>query len=189
MGIRSILETKPVRVLFQDEARFGRINDPRHCWAGRGIRPIVHKQIIRQYTYVYGAFSPMDGAMDSLILPDMYTGTMNVFLKEVSLRHPDELILMVMDGAPCHRSGLLEVPPDMEILRLPPYCPQLNPSENMWDEIREKAFANRSFRSMDHLEDHLCKTLQIYENNPETVQSISQWKWIADPIHSFFIAS
>ena len=182
------MEMKPVRVMFEDEARFGRINDPKRCWAQPGVRPVTHQQIIREYTYAYGAFSPMDGGMDSLILPDMYAGTMSVFLKEVSERHPRELILMVMDGAPCHRAGNLVIPSDMEILKLPPYCPQLNPSENMWDELREKAFANRSFKSMEHLEDHLCAALQRCENSPETVQSITKWNWIAETIHSFLIA-
>ena len=183
------MEMKPVRVMFQDEARFGRINDPRNCWAQRGIRPVTHKQIIREYTYAYGAFSPMDGNMDSLILPDMYANTMSIFLKEVSERHQRELILMVMDGAPCHRSGILDIPNNIEILKLPPYCPQLNPSENMWNELREKAFSNRTFESMNHLEKHLCTTLQEYEKSPKTIQSITKCGWIADSIYSFLIAN
>jgi len=178
----------PVRVMFQDEARFGRINDPRRCWAEKGFRPTAHKQIIREYTYAYGAFSPMDGGMDSLILPDMRAVTMGIFLNEVSGRHSEELILMVMDGAPCHGAALLNLPKNIDLLKLPPYCPQLNPSENMWDEIREKEFANRSFKSMRHLEKHLCQALRKYEESSDTVKSISQWDWISEPINSFFIA-
>jgi len=154
-----------------------------------GLRPVAHKQIIREYTYVYSAFAPMSGGMDSFILPDMYADTMGVFLDEVSKRHPNEIILMIMDGAPCHRAGGLRIPENIRILHLPPYSPQLNPSENMWDEMREKAFANRSFSSMKDLEEHLCETLRAYENKPDTVQSICKWKWISDAIHSFFIAS
>ena len=175
--------------MFQDEARFGRINDPRHCWAEKGFRPTAHKQIIREYTYTYGAFSPMDGRMDSLILPNMYAGTMSIFLEEISQRYLNELILMIIDGAPCHRAGTLKIPKNIQLLELPPYCPQLNPSENMWDELREKAFSNRIFDSMGHLEKHLCKTLQKYEKKPETIKSITKWQWISDPIHSFFIAN
>ena len=57
----------PLRVMFQDEARFGRINDPKRCWSP--TRPTVGKQIIREYTYAYGAVSPRDGTADFLILP------------------------------------------------------------------------------------------------------------------------
>lgn len=63
--------------MFQDEARFGRISDPSSCWAPKGIRPEVAKQIIREYTYAYSAISPLDGSMDSLILPDMYASTIS----------------------------------------------------------------------------------------------------------------
>ena len=58
-----------LRVMFQDEARFGRINDPKRCWCRKGFRPTVGKQIVREYTYAYGAFSPKDGIADFLI-PD-----------------------------------------------------------------------------------------------------------------------
>lgn len=104
------------RLMFQDEARFGRINEPRACWAPKGIRPISVKQIIREYTYAYGAISPKDGVFDSLILPTMDSCTMSIFLREVSKRHPKDYILMVMDGASCHSSGKLRLPKNMKIV-------------------------------------------------------------------------
>ena len=180
MKVLSVLEKKKLRVMFQDEARFGRINDPRACWAQPGVRPRCHKQIIREYTYAYGSFCPKDGQMDSLILPKMDHHCMGIFLRTVAKRYPKELILMVVDGAPCHntKSDKIILPHNIELLHLPPYSPQLNPSENMWDEIREKFFINRSFDSMDHLEDHLIHALNHYENAPDTVQSIASWHWI-----------
>ena len=92
----------PLRVMLQDEARFGRINEPKRCWAPKGIRPVVLKQTVREYTYAYGAVSPVDGVCDFLILPTMDSYSMNLFLNEVSQRHPDEFILMIYDQAPSH---------------------------------------------------------------------------------------
>ncbi len=186
MRIESILETKPIRVMFQDEARFGRIDNPRDCWAQPKTRPRTHKQIIREYTYLYGAFSPRDGRMDCLILPHMNTTCMNIFLEEVSKRYPDEIILMVMDGAPCHNEGvLLSIPENIVILKLPPYSPQLNPAENMWDEIREKFFGNVSFASMAELESRLVESVRYYEGSQAVVRSISGWGWILKDLHNF----
>jgi hypothetical protein len=99
-----------LRVMFQDEARFGRINDPKRCWCRKGFRPTVGKQIVREYTYAYGAFSPKDGVADFLILPSMDGQNMNIFLEELSLRHKDEYILLFCDKAPCHREGVLTMP-------------------------------------------------------------------------------
>ena len=179
MKILAVIEQKKLRVMFQDEARFGRINNPMNCWSKRGVRAQTHKQIVREYTYAYGAFSPMDGETVSLVLPFMDTPCMNIFLEETSKRYPNEIILMVMDGAPCHNEGeKLIVPENLFVLKLPPYCPQLNPAENMWDEIREKDFSNRSFDSLALLEDHLAISLLRYERSQPTVKSICCWPWM-----------
>jgi transposase len=167
-----------LRVMFQDEARFGRINDPRRCWCKKGFRPVVGKQIVREYTYAYGAFSPKDGIADFLILPYMDSNNMNIFLKELSLRHINEFILLVCDKAPCHRQGVLVVPKNIRLLYLPSYCPQLNPSENMWDEIREKFFTNLVFDSMNAVEDKLEEAMIFYDKKREIVKSITGFNWI-----------
>ena len=79
---------RPVRLMFEDEARFGRINDPRRCWAPRGIRPIVGRRIVREYTYACAVVSPHNGILDSLVLPTVAAETMSFFLTEVARRHP-----------------------------------------------------------------------------------------------------
>lgn len=162
--------------MFQDEARFGRINDIKRCWAPVKVRPEVIKQTVRGYTYAYGAVSPLDGKADFLILPDMNSLEMGMFLKEVSKRHPNELILMFMDQAPSHKS--LKIPKNMTIRNIPSYCPQLNPTENIWDEMREKFFTNLAFDSMDAVEDRLIDACLSLENNQEKVKSIAGFNWI-----------
>ena len=166
--------------MFQDEARFGRINNPSRCWAPRGIRPIVHSQIVREYIYVFSAVSPRDGVMDSLILPNANSEAMSVFLAEVSARHPDELILMVLDGAGWHTSGELEVPENIVLMKLPPYSPELNPAEHLWDELREKWFPNRLFASIDALEEHLVDALRAMETDVKMLQILTGFSWILE---------
>lgn len=168
--------------MFQDEARFGRISNPLDCWAPKRIRPEVTQQIIREYTYAYAAVSPLDGRMDSLILPDMYASTMGVFLEEISKRYPDEYVFMVTDGAACHRSGELQIPKNIELCQLPPYSPNLNPQENIWDEMREKYFSNRVFESMDAVEFTMIEALMALENDPERIKKITGWPWILKAI-------
>lgn len=99
--------------------------------------------------YIYGAFSPITGVSDMLILPSMTLECMNIFLQELSIRHPDEFILLVCDGAPNHRQGSMKIPENIMIHHLPPLSPQLNPAENMWDEtqIMEKGVICHKFDS------------------------------------------
>jgi transposase len=105
---------------------------------------------------------------------------MQLFLSEVSQRHPNERIVMVMDGAGWHRSDALKAPANMYLLRLPPYAPELNPVEHVWDELREKFFHNRVFNSLDALEDHLALALKSLQDNPDTLASIVSWLWIRE---------
>jgi DDE superfamily endonuclease len=127
--------SRPVRVMFEDEARFGRISDPRRCWAPPGVRPEVNTQIVREYEYVYGAVSPPDGVLDTLVLPQVNTEAMGIFLAEVAQRHGDEFILMILDGAGWHKARRLPIPANMRLVSLPPWSPQLNPAEHVWDEV------------------------------------------------------
>ncbi len=94
-------------------------------------------QIVREYTSAFGAVSPYGGTLDSLVLPVVTAEAMSIFLEEVARRHPEEFILMVLDGAGWHRANDLTVPENMRLEALPPYSPQLNPVEEVWDEIRE----------------------------------------------------
>ena len=164
--------------MFQDEARFGRINHPRRCWAPRHVRPQAAEQIVREYIYAFGAVSPHDGTLDTLVLPFVSSMTMSLFLDEVSQRHPDDYILMVLDGAGWHKAADLVVPRNMKLLRLPPYSPQLNPVEHIWDELREKSFPNLVFHDLDALEDHLVDALAAMEEDRDTVKSIAGFDWL-----------
>ncbi len=107
---------------------------------------------------------------------------MQLFLNEVSARHPNEHIVMVIDGAGWHRREGLKAPSNVYLLTLPPYAPELNPIEHSWDELREKYFHNRVFKNLDVLEDHLAKALKNLGNDPSTVGSIVSWPWIMDTL-------
>lgn len=167
-----------MRVMFQDEGRFGRINTPRKCWAPVGVRPLVGSQRVRESTYAYVAVSPGDGGMVSLVLPETNASMMSLFLEEVARRYPDEYILMFMDQAGWHRSGELRIPPRMRLSWLPPYSPECNPSEHIWEEIREKWFGNTVFQSLEDVEILLADSLSALENAPSRVQSLTGFEWV-----------
>ena len=82
---------RPLRLMFQDEARFGRISDVRHCWGKKPHRPMIRAMLTQQYTYVYGAVSPLDGRFDSLILPWVNGDCMQLFMDEIAARYPHEI--------------------------------------------------------------------------------------------------
>lgn len=171
-------EGRPVRLMFEDEARFGRMNEPHRCWAPAGVRPEVPTSIVREYEYAYAAVSPQDGVLDTLVLPEVNTEAMGMFLAEVAHRHADEFIVMALDGAGWHKAKRLPVPANMRLVPLPPWSPQLNPAEHIWDEVREKWFTNRLFPNMDTLEIQLVSGLAALENDTLRVASLCGFEWI-----------
>lgn len=166
--------------MFQDEARFGRISDCRRCWCKKPQRPLVKAMLTHEYTYVYAAVSPHDGALDSLVLPHVNTACMQVFLDEVAARYPDQNIVMVIDGAGWHKSKALRLPENLRLLLLPPYSPELNPQEQVWAQLREQFFHNRVFDSLDALEEHLVLALHLLESEHERWRRLTAWPWIVN---------
>lgn len=175
-------ETKPfhnggkVRLMFQDEAGFGRINKPKYCWCEKGIRPEAPCHHIREYRYVYGAVEPKTGDDFFLICPKCNTACMNVFLEGLSKQYPDDTIVLICDGASWHSSDALVIPDNIKILYLPPYTPELNPIEQIWEELREKGFHNECFNSLDDVIDRLCLTIKNLTKS--TIKSITGRDWI-----------
>ena len=171
-----------LRIMFADEARFGRINRPRPCWAPIGTRPEVAAQLIREYIYLYGAVSPKVGCCVYLIMPTSNTACFQAFLQVLARKFAQQDILLVLDGAPNHRCGNLAVPANITLLYLPPYSPELNPKENLWDEIREKLFKNYALKSIDAVRTKLKQAILYIERNPKLVQSITSFPYIVNSL-------
>jgi transposase len=145
------------------------------------MRPHAARQVVREYVYVFGAVSPRDGRHDSLVLPWANTEAMSLFLAEVSQRYPGEYILMFMDQAGWHKAKGLRIPPNMELAFLPPYSPELNPQEQIWDELREKYFGNKLFKSLQAVIDAVVQGLQHLEATPATVARLTKRTWHLNP--------
>ncbi|HQH71496.1 MAG TPA: IS630 family transposase [bacterium] len=164
--------------MFQDEGRFGRLSDPRHCWSPPGVRPEVGAQVVRESTFAFAAVSPHDGTLDSLLLPEVNAVMMSLLLAEVAARHAEEWILMVMDQAGWHIAQALKIPDHMRLIGLPPYSPQRNPVEHLWEEIREKWFPNRVFDSLQAVENTLEDALATLEKDKPRIARLTGFDWI-----------
>lgn len=172
------VQGRPVRLMFQDEARFGRMARIRRCWAPAPLRPIVFNGYERQFTYIYGGVSPLHGELDWSLSEKMNTAQMAAFLLQVSQAHRQEFIVMVLDGASSHKAKELSVPENVRLIRLPGYSPELNPQEHIWDEVREKAFPNLVLDQMALVIERLKSGMSGLAADTERVRRIAAWPWI-----------
>ncbi len=157
----------------EDEGRFGRISQPRRAWAPPGIRPRSPRQIVREYTYVYAAVAPAEGKMTSLILPRADTAMMNLFLEHVAQTFQDYFIVMQVDQAGWHQAKALQVPENIRLIPQPPYSPEVNPVEHVWEHLREKQFPNLACSSLEEVVDKLCEELTQLESESTRLRSMT----------------
>jgi transposase len=169
----------PLRLMFQDEARFGRMSDPRTCWAPAPHRPVVKLALIREFRYEYAAVSPWDGCLDHMTAEKMNTENMSSFLDQVSKAHKKEFIIMVIDGASSHKSKDLKIPKNVSFIRLPPYSPELNPAEQIWNMLRRNYFANRVFDDLDAATKQAEFDLTKMAANKSAICRLTNWPWIS----------
>ena len=146
---------------------------------GKSQRAVVTRQMIREYTYAYTAVCPATGDTCSIISPVNNTEAMNVFLRTLAGQYPEYNIILILDGAGWHISKSLIAPENILLLLLPPYSPELNPVEHIWDYIREqKDFNNGTFDSIDSVEEQLADVLRQISLENETIKSMCSFHWL-----------
>lgn len=149
-----LIKSNPeAEIFFFDEARFGTHSNLGHGWFPKGTRTTVKVKIGYQNFYLYGAASPISGEHFELILPSANTECMNIFFQEMSLAIGDRKIIFIMDGAGWHKSKGLIVPPNIIIIFLPPYSPELNPVERLWLYIKQNTIKNKIYHTLKSLEE------------------------------------
>ncbi len=157
-------------LFFLDESRFGTHSKVGHGWFEKGKRTGVKVKLGFQNFYLYRAVNPILGDSFTLLLPQVNTVCMNVFLEEMSKEIGESEAVIVMDNAGWHRSKDLIVPQNMTIKYLPPYCPELNPVERLWLYIKQNTIRNKRYESIESLEDVICDF--INQLKPEEIQRI-----------------
>lgn len=156
--------------MFFDESRFGTHSKVGHGWFAKGSRTAVKFNMGFKNFYVYSAVNSQTGLDFSLVMPYVNTQCMNIFLNTLVRELPDKRYLLIVDGASWHRSYQLQVPPNIEIMYLPPYSPELNPVERLWNYIKQNTIKNRFYDSLSLLEGVVCEFLR--QIKPEIIKSI-----------------
>lgn len=173
------MRTHPARrveVWFQDEARIGQQGTLTSVWAERGSRPVAVKQTEYDWCYLFAAVNPLTGASSALITPTVNTSFMNEHLRFISAEAGDAHVVLVLDGAGWHVAQTLRVPANVTLLHLPPYSPELNPVERVWDYLRSHYLSNRAYRDYDHL---LNATTDGWNRlDPQRLMSICATRWL-----------
>lgn len=174
------IDLKKVDIWSQDETRVGQQGSLSRIWAVRGTRPRKVKQQQFISTYIYGAACHDTGQSCALILPYANTDSMNRFLEELSSAiEPERHVALLVDNAGWHTAKKLSVPSNITLIPLPPYAPELNAMEQVWEWIKNHFLSNQHYRDYEAIVDKACYAWNQLSGNRDLIKSIIHRKWIS----------
>lgn len=165
-----------MRLFVQDEARFGLHEGiTRRFITAPGVKP--HQLILPRYEsfWLFGAAEPATGESFFLEMPALDSACFQVFIDEFALANRESMNVLVIDGAPAHIAGSLVIPDNVVLFRLPPYCPELNPIERVWQDVRKRLQLGLP-AGLKALKDDVARI--VCEYTPEILASITAYPYL-----------
>ena len=145
---------KDLEFWFQDESRIGQKGTISRHWVPKGTRPRAIRQQQHLSAYIFGAVCPEKEKSAALILPECNMAMMKLHLEEIEkLLEPGKHIVLLLDQASWHTSHNLQSSPRITLLPIPPYSPELNPMEQVWQWLKHVCLSNRVFKDFDEIVD------------------------------------
>ncbi len=136
-----------------------------------------------EWTYLYAALDPTSGESFCVYLPGMDGPCLEAFLERLGEAYADYHLLVVLDGAPSHTSGQIALPENVSLMALPAYSPELNPVERWFQEFR-RALSNRTFETVELLQEALTKVLEPYWQDPARLRGLVGFSWWVEAAES-----
>lgn len=167
-----------VDVWFQDEARFGQQNQTTRLWAPKGSRPRAIQQQQFDYGYLFGAVCPSTGKTEALISPLVNKEVMTEHMKQISeATDSGRHAVVIMDGAGWHTVDTVRPFDNVTLIKLPPYSPELNPIEQVWQWLRQRCLSNRVFKGYDEIVEQVSNAWNTFISDEERVRRLCSRDW------------
>ena len=167
-----------MEVWFQDEARIGQKGTLTRRWAPRGSRPRAVRDHRFKSAYLFGAVCPARDTGAAIVMTRANTEAMNLMLEEISRTVASGAhAAVVIDGAGWHTSGDLAVPSNITLVPLPPYSPELNAIERLWQFMRDTLLSHRLFSDLNAILDVCCHVWNRILAEPGRIRSTCGYPW------------
>ena len=171
-----------ISVWGEDEHRVGLKPINRIVWAERGypIPALVNWKF--QYLWLVAFIHPASGENYWWMVPRLNSQIFSLLLADFA-RHfelgPKNRVILTLDRASFHTSDCLQIPEGIHLLHMPAKSPELQPAERLWP-LADEPLANRSFDSLDQLEDILESHLKRLLGQKERIRPLTFFHWWPD---------
>ncbi|VVM20087.1 Mobile element protein, partial [uncultured Gammaproteobacteria bacterium] len=166
-----------VDVWFQDETRIGQQGSITRIWAEKGTRP---RQFVSSNlnTDIFGAVCPAKDKALGLMLPVANTAGMIEHLRLISqATAKDRQALVIVDRAGWHMTKAIRCFSNVTLLPLPPYSPELNPVEQLWQQIKQRFLSNTTFQNYDDVIERSCQAWNEILSEDGFIKNLCSREW------------
>lgn len=162
-----------------DEMRVGLIGQVRRVWAPRGVKVVQVVEYKREWAYLNLAVNGVTGQVHWGWTENMKGVSIAPVVKQWG---EDDVSVIVWDRARGHRGpAYVDVP--VQFIEQPPYSPELNPAERVFEYLRGKV-EGRGYDTMDAKKDVIEAELKLLAAAPERLKSLAGWDWIRESVNS-----
>jgi transposase len=155
--------------------RFGTRTENKRKWTPQGHRPLAPMKIGYEFSYLYLAIKPYTGEIFAMIMPYMTTECFELFIKEFN-QCLNRTTMLIADKASTHQSKVTK--DTLVVLQhLPTACPELNPVERFFKEMR-KELANKIFDSIEDAEKQVVDALMKLSTDTQKVIKLTMFPYI-----------
>lgn len=159
----------------QDETRLGFRTELGKKLTGKGVKPQQTFQWHYHYYYIYGLVEPMGGRSFFWEFSHFNSECFELYLQQFSQEYCQEIHIIQLDNAPSHTAKKLAVPDNVILLFQPPYSPEVNPIERVWEFLKYQ-LKNLWIASLDELKEKVASLLSTLSN--EVIHSLTSWQHI-----------
>lgn len=158
------------KIVFFDEMRIGLLGQCRRAWGKKGLRLAQQRQLSYKWAYLALWLDPNTHEIHWTWIADMKART----LLELMKTWPERFRAVVWDRAPSHRAKALN---ELQVGRipLPPYAPDLNPVERIFEEIRRHV-EGKVYQNIEDKKEAVDAYLKSL--NRGKIESLTNWKYI-----------
>ena len=172
-----------VNLYFQDESRFGLITKQKRVITAKGIKPIGKYKHSYLYKWLWGSFSPITGESFCMTTDGVCKDLFIKYLEDFSQHKPEELKIIVIDNAAFHSTKDVVLPENIVLMPIPPYCPELNPAEKVWQWMKDK-IAMKIFDTLETLENKMDQIIENIEG--ELIKSITGYEFYTKTFYGVY---
>ena len=164
-------------LIFMDEATFKMVPTLTRIWAKKGSKPEIPTYDDKRKVVITGGTNPATGKTHFRLSTNASKEAALAFLKQMRRCYPDADIVILLDGAPSHKSIIVKeyVNQDkkMHLKPLPKYAPKLNDQEGIWKWFRKRVSHNFLFDGPKELSKAIRDGYRYLQGYPELVISLT----------------